>query len=360
MIDDRELFDRAIQRFVPPERSFDRLVRRRELKRRNRRIAATVVALGLFVAIVASFAVSIELRRSQPLRQVPTPFHHNGEIAVFQDILKGGAPHGGRLVSIDPVSGQRVTLPISVTKPWGPSGSPEPSWSPDGSSVAFVFAHRLLGILDVTTGQSRDVASCGFCFGSPAWSPDGSTIAVGGSPDGAIGLFEVGTSAATMLQPLGDAGAVTSLAWSPDGQRIAFIFQAMEGGTELYTIRRDGSDLRAIAQDALFSVTWSPDGSTIAYLVSPHYYTGCYPISCPIVVNVVDADGSTPRTLFSAGKFSYLIFEPGLAWSPDGTRLALTLPSHAFGGLYVISSHGTGLRLLLRGAYGRPSWRPVP
>jgi hypothetical protein len=45
MIDDRELFERAVERFAPPERSFERLVERRDRKHRNRRIRAGVVAL---------------------------------------------------------------------------------------------------------------------------------------------------------------------------------------------------------------------------------------------------------------------------------------------------------------------------
>lgn len=45
MIDDRELFERSVERFAPPERSFERLVDRRDRQHRNRRIRAGVVAL---------------------------------------------------------------------------------------------------------------------------------------------------------------------------------------------------------------------------------------------------------------------------------------------------------------------------
>ncbi len=45
MIDDRDLFERSAERFVPPEQSFERLVTRRDRKHRNKRIRAGVVAL---------------------------------------------------------------------------------------------------------------------------------------------------------------------------------------------------------------------------------------------------------------------------------------------------------------------------
>ena len=57
MIDDRELFERAVGRFAPPERSFERLVTRRDRKHRNKRIAAGVVAL-----VVAAAGIGALLR----------------------------------------------------------------------------------------------------------------------------------------------------------------------------------------------------------------------------------------------------------------------------------------------------------
>jgi WD40 repeat protein len=353
MIDEQELFDRAVRRFAPPERSFDRLVRRRDVKRRNRRIAAAVVALGIFAGVVAYLGASIGLPKDTPATPAPLPYRHNGEIAVFEQFGSGI-----RLESIDPETGRRATL-----RSFG-SDSPRaegPAWSPDGSEVAYVFAGHLW-ILDVATGQSRDVAFCGSCGGGgPSWSPDGSTIAVSGGPNGStIDLFDVATGARSTLQPLEAPGRIVSLAWSPDGDRIAFIdFGAPV--RKLYTVRIDGSDLRAIAEDALFSVTWSPDGSSLAYLVSPDWEAGCIGRACPIRVMVVGADGSAARMLFSPGRYHYFNFVPGLAWSPDGTQLALVIPQQPNrSALFVISADGTNSRVLLKAAHGRPSWRPVP
>jgi hypothetical protein len=55
MIDDHDLFERAVERFAPPERSFERLAKRRDRKHRNKRITAGVVAL--IVAAIGTGAI---------------------------------------------------------------------------------------------------------------------------------------------------------------------------------------------------------------------------------------------------------------------------------------------------------------
>jgi hypothetical protein len=65
MIDDHDLFERAVERFAPPEGSFERLAKRRDRKHRNKRIVAGVVAL--VVAVVGMGA----LVRALPSGTVP-------------------------------------------------------------------------------------------------------------------------------------------------------------------------------------------------------------------------------------------------------------------------------------------------
>jgi hypothetical protein len=44
MIEERDLFERAVQRFAPTDDALERLLNRRDRKRRNQRIAAGAVA----------------------------------------------------------------------------------------------------------------------------------------------------------------------------------------------------------------------------------------------------------------------------------------------------------------------------
>ena len=52
MIDEEQVFERVMRGFVPPDDSLERLVRRRDRKRRNQRITAGVVGIAVFVAAV--------------------------------------------------------------------------------------------------------------------------------------------------------------------------------------------------------------------------------------------------------------------------------------------------------------------
>lgn len=53
---------------------------------------------------------------------------------------------------------------------------------------------------------------------------------------------------------------VVGIAWSPDGQRIAFV---KPGG--VWTANADGTSLQLVGEDG-YLPSWSPDGSTIAYV----------------------------------------------------------------------------------------------
>ena len=52
MSDHTKLFERAAARYEPPELPMDGLLKRRDRKRRNQRIAAGVVGIAVFVAAI--------------------------------------------------------------------------------------------------------------------------------------------------------------------------------------------------------------------------------------------------------------------------------------------------------------------
>jgi hypothetical protein len=52
VIDERDVFEESFRRYEPEGGSFERLVRRRDRKRRNQRIAAGVVGITVFVAAI--------------------------------------------------------------------------------------------------------------------------------------------------------------------------------------------------------------------------------------------------------------------------------------------------------------------
>ena len=355
MSDPRSLLERESRRFIQQDRAFERLVHRRDRKRRNKRIAAGIVGIAVFVAAVWIVTTGGSFNRTQQPAIQPTPsptaipgYHHNGEILLLKD---------GAFTQIDPVTGNVVTgngveLPVALSVS-------DFAWSPDGIGLAY-GARGGVHVVDVATGASREIMRCKTHWCSLSWSPDGSRIAV--AHDGMLELIDPeGGNRSTLVELPG----IVQPTWSPDGERIAF--QVVSDERSLYVIDRDGSNLTDLLGPAphdsigFFDPAWSPDGSRIAYIASTQAgSTQAGPWR--LHVEVVDADGSNSTELVEAGICYCLGFTPGLTWSPDGASMALVIvgPGEGAYGLYVMNGDGTGLRFVAEGANGSPAWRPVP
>lgn len=82
MIDERDL-EQAERIFPPPEGSFDRFLRRRDRKRRNRRIAAGVVGIAVFVAAVWIVTSGASTDRTQSPANQPSTNEAEGVVRGF-------------------------------------------------------------------------------------------------------------------------------------------------------------------------------------------------------------------------------------------------------------------------------------
>jgi dipeptidyl aminopeptidase/acylaminoacyl peptidase len=164
----------------------------------------------------------------------------------------GLSPGPSRIFVIGADGSGRRLVPTGVrTALW-------PSWSPDGRQIAFatarvprartrsdtndpyVIVRSSVYSVDLDGSHRRLLASEAT---APSWSPDGSTIAYQSSCGG-IGLV---SPAGENVTPGAEPGACAAIgrpgapAWSPDGRQIA-----IESHDRLYVMHPDGSNLRRV------------------------------------------------------------------------------------------------------------------
>src|SRR2546423_1858357 len=117
--------------------------------------------------------------------------------------------------------------------------------------------------------------------GDPQLSPDGRTVAYTvGSVDKPANrvvtqIYTVGIDGSNLRQITRDAKSSSSPRWSPDGRRIAFVFDG-----QIWTMRPDGADREQVTRISTGAggPVWSPDGRWIAF--SSDVYPECQTDEC--------------------------------------------------------------------------------
>ena len=184
---------------------------------------------------------------------------------------------------------QKFLLKVADADGWGPktileSGEPilSPSWSPDGSRLAYVSFEKkrsMVFVQDIWTGKRNRIADHQGLNSAPSWSPDGRRLALTLSKDGnpEIYVFDVATSG---LKRLTRHTAIdTEPAWSPDGGSIIFT-SGRSGGPQLYRMSVAGGAPQRLTFSGNYNAgaSYSPDGRSIVLITNQGngYKVGIY------------------------------------------------------------------------------------
>ena len=228
--------------------------------------------------------------------------------------------------------------------------------------AAFVGACALV----YTSNQSSNDDGGWYPVGEPAplpprWTPDGTKIVL----DSWWGPYLVDVSADPPKLTEVVVGKQQERFYphiSPDGSRMVFSTQRYEGdedNSEIGVSNLDGSEYRRLTRNRgdQYGARWSPDGTQIAFISCLSDREDIDKISCSLFV--MAANGSGPRKLVDSVEAT-----GGIAWSPDGRRIAFLGYEQAQLGewprdnyIYIVNRDGSNL-VRLAEASSRPAWSP--
>src|SRR5215217_204165 len=227
------------------------------------RTLAVVVAMAVAAALaMASAGDALADKEGHHKKRPPAPAPVQGPIIAFTSIRDGN----DEIYKMNEDGSNQTNLTNNA------ASDTQPEVSPDGTKIAFVSTRDKGGLnpdIYVMNADGSDQRNITSHIDSekpapdtmPTWSPDGSKIAFQSNRDGNMEIYTMDAATGGELENLTKNPARdVDPAWSPDGVTIAFDTNR-DGNSEIYFMDSHGHNPYNLSGNpaADFGVSWAPD-----------------------------------------------------------------------------------------------------
>jgi len=271
------------------------------------------------------------------------------------------------VASIDLTTGRQNAPPVRPIQRFTGSNR-EPTWSPNGKSLAYVSVRGeefVVAIRSTETGDTRELRlrpRMGGGFAGLTWTPDGGSLAVYGQDfKGRAGVHRIdarsGDVVPIMFQSRTENLSYEGFFWSPDGSRMYYhgqfgsIYERdLTSGNERILVPAPPPIVGTTYQEPdgkMGSISVSPDGRWIASLRSEASGKSA-------VVVLIPVSGGEPRDLLRVNRPEWVNNNTSMPWTPDGRGILVSKITESTSELLLVPIDGAAPQKLEFDANG---WR---